>query len=155
MAAPNIPSTHRQVLIDSLPEGRLAASNFAVSTGPVPSPGDGEVLCRTLAITIGAGQRAGLQGSASYAGAPEAGRVMGGTGIAEVVAGAGSLKPGDLIWVQTGWQEYSVQRAAGVRAIDPTVSPADHLGLLGLNGLTAYFGVTDVGRVQPGETFLV
>ena len=59
---------NRQIIIDSLPTGRLEPGNYALRTGEAPSPGDGEVLCRTLAITIGAGQRAGLQGSASYAG---------------------------------------------------------------------------------------
>ena len=109
-----------------------------------------------MAITIGASQRAGLQGSASYAGAPEAGRVMGGTGVARVVtAGDGPLRVGDLVWCQTGWQEYSVQRSSDLTVLDPSVSAADHLGVLGLNGITAYFGVTEIGQVRAGETFVV
>ncbi|MEO5900086.1 MAG: NADP-dependent oxidoreductase, partial [Ilumatobacteraceae bacterium] len=64
-------SDNRQVIIASLPTGALAASDFEVRSAPKPEPADGEVLCKVLAITIGAGQRAGLQGSASYAGAPE------------------------------------------------------------------------------------
>lgn len=151
-----LPTEHRQVLIASLPADRLQTSNFEVRTASLPVPGEGEVLCRTVAITIGAGQRAGLQGSASYAGAPEAGRVMGGTGVAEVVsAGVGALRTGDLVWGQTGWQEYSVMRANDLTVVDPSVSAADHLGVLGLNGVTAYFGVTEIGRVQSGETFVV
>ena len=66
-------SDNRQVIIASLPTGALAASDFEVRSAPMPEPSDGQVLCRTIALTIGAGQRAGLQGSASYAGAPEAG----------------------------------------------------------------------------------
>ena len=62
---------NRQVLIDSLPEDKLQASNYRIESAPVPEPGDDEVLCRTLVVTIGAGTRAGLQGSASYAGAPK------------------------------------------------------------------------------------
>ena len=62
---------NRQILIGSLPSGALAADDYELVTTPAPEPGDGEVLVRTLAITIGAGQRAGLQGSASYAGAPD------------------------------------------------------------------------------------
>ena len=62
---------NRQVLIASLPTGALASSDFEMRNAPMPEPADGEVLCRTVALTIGAGQRAGLQGSASYAGAPE------------------------------------------------------------------------------------
>ena len=153
-----IPAEHRQVLIASLPEDKLQASDFEVRAAPTPVPGDGEVLCRTVAITIGAGQRAGLQGSASYAGAPETGRVMGGTGVARVVsagAGAGSVREGDLVWTQTGWQEFSVHRPDELTVVDPAIPAADHLGVLGLNGITAYFGVTGIGRVRAGETFVV
>ena len=75
----------------------------------MPEPGDGEVLCRTLAITIGAGQRAGLQGSASYAGAPTTGIVMSGTGVARVeVSNDPAFAPGDVVVASTGWQDYSV-----------------------------------------------
>lgn len=123
---------------------------------PVPQPGVGEVLCRTIAITIGAGQRAGLQGSASYAGAPETGRVMGGSGVAEVVeSNHADWAPGDVAWAPTGWQEYSVQQGRDLTRVDPNVDAAMHLGALGTNGLTAYFGITEVARVQPGETVVV
>ena len=62
-----------QVIIASMPEGALETSNFSVESSPAPELEAGQVLCRTKAITIGAGQRAGLQGSASYAGAPKVG----------------------------------------------------------------------------------
>jgi len=98
---------NRQILIASLPTGALAESDYELRTSPVPQPGDGEVLCRTLAITIGAGQRAGLQGSASYAGAPTTGIVMGGSGVARVEASNDpSFAPGDLVTGPTGWQDY-------------------------------------------------
>jgi len=149
-------SEQRQVLIASLPEGRLQPSDFAMVSAPIPQPGANEVLCRTLAITIGAGQRAGLQGSASYAGTPETGRVMGGSGVARVVrSNAPTVREGDLVWGFTSWQDYAVLPASAVTVVDPSISPADHLGVLGTNGLTAYFGVTELGRVQAGETFVV
>ena len=68
------------VVLATVPDGPLRSEHFAMQTEDVPDPGPGEVLVRVQAITIGAGQRAGLQGSASYAGAPEAGVVMRGTG---------------------------------------------------------------------------
>ena len=77
-------ASHRRVIIASVPEGPLEPAHFALQSVPSPECGEGEVLCRTRALTIGAGQRAGLQGSASYAGAPVAGVVMGGTGLAVV-----------------------------------------------------------------------
>lgn len=147
---------HRQVLIAALPTDRLQANDFAVAVAEVPAPGPGEVLCRTMAITIGAGQRAGLQGSASYAGTPETGLVMGGSGIARVVQSNSPLvKEGDVVWAFTGWQEFVVLPAKELTIVDPAIPAGDHLGVLGTNGLTAYFGVTDIGRVRSGETFVV
>jgi NADPH-dependent curcumin reductase CurA len=147
---------NRQILIASIPTGPLAESDYEMRTAPVPEPEEGEVLCRTLAIMIGAGQRAGLQGSASYAGAPTTGVVMSGTGVARVeVSNDVTLPVGTLVMGPTGWQDYSVQRASALTPIEPDGDPALHLGVLGVNGLTAYFGVLDVGRPAPGERVVV
>src|SRR5437762_14076023 len=143
---------NRRVIIASLPDDALQPSDFKLEVGNVPEPGDGQVLCRTLALTIGAGQRAGLQGSASYAGAPEAGRVMGGTGFARVEAsGDPSIATGSLVTAMTGWQDYSLH---DTRHVTPsaTTDPGLALGVLGTNALTAYVGRLDLGRPQPGET---
>ena len=149
-------TANRQVVIASLPEGQLQPSDFSVQTGDAPAPGDGELLCRTVALTIGAGQRAGLQGSASYAGAPVAGRVMDGTGFAVVEeSNDPSVTAGTMVTAATGWQEWSVQRA---KTVTPFASGTDAglaLGLLGTNGLTAYFGLLDVGQPAAGGTVVV
>jgi NADPH-dependent curcumin reductase CurA len=147
---------NRQVVIASVPDGPLRTDNFELRSGPLPECGPGQVLCRTVAITIGAGQRAGLQGSASYAGAPQAGVVMGGTGVARVEASRSeSVAAGDIVVAPTGWQEYSVHAAEAVRRVDPAIDAAAHLGVLGTNGLTAYFGLIEVGRPKAGETVVV
>jgi NADPH-dependent curcumin reductase CurA len=147
---------NRQVLIKSLPSGALAEDDYELVTTPAPEPGDGEVLARTLAITIGAGQRAGLQGSASYAGVPVTGVVMGGTGVGRVEASnADGIAVGDLVTGPTGWQDYAVLAAKDARVVDADVDPALHLSLFGINGLTAYFGLFDIGAPQPGETVVV
>jgi len=146
----------RQVLVGSLPTGRLAASDFELVRAPVPEPADGEVLIRTVALTIGAGQRAGLQGSAGYAGAPTTGVVMGGTGVGRVEASrAPGFEVGDLVAGPLGWQDHAVVRARDLRIVAPDVDPVLHLSLLGTNGLTAYFGLLDVGRPTPGDTVVV
>jgi NADPH-dependent curcumin reductase CurA len=147
---------NRQVLIDSLPSGKLTPQNYRLETGVVPTPADGEVLCRTLVVTIGAGTRAGLQGSASYAGAPKTNIVMNATGVGRVEQSrSSSLAVGDLVVCPSGWQDYSVHKAASVSRVAADLDPAHYLGALGTNGLTAYFGLIDVGRPADGNTVLV
>ncbi|MGY9072138.1 MAG: NADP-dependent oxidoreductase [Acidimicrobiales bacterium] len=149
-------SENRQIIIAELPDGPLHPDNFGVRLGEMPVPGEGEVLAKTLAITIGAGQRAGLQGSASYAGAARAEVVMGGTGVARIEASNHpDFQPGELVMAMTGWQEFSALPGAVLTRVDPHLDPALQLGPLGTNGLTAYFGLLDVGQPQPGETVVV
>jgi NADPH-dependent curcumin reductase CurA len=149
-------SDNRRVMIAAVPNGALQVSDFDIESAAIPEPGDGEVLCRTLAITIGAGQRAGLQGSASYAGAARANTVMGGTGLARVEASrVDGISPGDWVVAATGWQDYSVISGRHLTKVDPTVDPARQLGVLGTNGLTAYFGLLEVGRPEADETVVV
>jgi len=150
-----MPANH-QVLIDSLPKGKLTARNYRLAEAPVPEAGVGQVLVKTTAFAITAGTRAGLQGSASYAGAPTTGVVMNGTGVGEVVAGdVAALPAGTRVLGPTGWQTYSVHAPAALTVIPPEHEPIDYLGALGVNGLTAYFGLFEVGRPQPGETVMV
>jgi len=149
-------TTNTQIRIARVPDGPLEEEHFELTEAPLPEPSDGEVLCRTIALTIGAGQRAGLQGSASYAGAPRAGIVMGGTGVAVVEhSRSAELVPGDLVVGATGWQTHSVQAAAALRTVPTGADPAMHLGVLGTNGLTAYFGLFDLGAPRAGDTVVV
>jgi len=149
-------TANRRMLIANLPAGALSSDDFALDEIPVRPPDGGEVVVETLAFTIGAGQRAGLQGSASYAGAPVAGRVMDGTGVGRVVASAAEgMAEGTLVRGQLGWQTNPTMKAAQVEALAPGTDPADALGPLGTNGLTAYFGLHDLGRPEPGQTLVV
>ena len=145
-----------RVLIKNLPAERLQTSDFEVESAPMPEPANGEVLCQTLAIGIGAGARAGLQGSASYAGAPQTGIVMNGQTVSRIVASrAPGLQEGDLVICGSGWQAFAVHPAKAVSAVAPIDDPAHYVGALGTNGLTAYFGLLMVGEPKPGETVLV
>jgi NADPH-dependent curcumin reductase CurA len=149
-------SDNQQVLIDSLPQGKLEAGHYRLHAAPMPTPGDGEVLVKTIAFAITAGTRAGLQGSASYAGAPKAGIVMNSTGVGEVVqSNAADVAVGARVMAPTGWQQFSVHKAKEVSAIPADHDPIHYLGPLGVNGLTAYFGLLEVGSPQPGETLMV
>src|SRR5262245_16123031 len=143
-------------MIASVPNGPLDESHFQVRESAPPECPDGTVLCRTLALTIGAGQRAGLQGSASYAGAPRAGVVMGGTGVARVeTSHAPGFAAGDVVVGPSGWQLLSVHKPSALRKAPAGADPALNLGVLGTNGLTAYFGLLDLGRPKAGQTVVV
>ncbi|MEM8768988.1 MAG: NADP-dependent oxidoreductase, partial [Pseudomonadota bacterium] len=149
-------SENEQVLIASLPSGKLQASDYELTSTPMPEAGANEVLVRTTAFAITAGTRAGLQGSASYAGAPTTGVVMNGTGVGEVVASEHpDFSPGDRVLGPTGWQRFSVHAGKALSRLDPALDPIHYLGPLGVNGLTAYFGLFDVGAPKPGETVMV
>ena len=147
---------NQQVLIERLPSGKLQAEDYRLADAPMPEAGAGRVLIKTLAFAITAGTRAGLQGSASYAGAPAAGRVMNGSGVGEVVASnAPNIAVGDRVTAATGWQQYAAMDAEHVTVIDPAHDPIHYLGPMGVNGLTAYFGLLDVSNPQAGETVMV
>ena len=147
---------NQQVLINALPEGKLAATDYRLTTTDMPEAGESEVLVKTMAFAITAGTRAGLQGSASYAGAPKAGIVMNATGVGEVVASnITALPEGSKVMAPTGWQQYSVHAEKAVSLIPPAHDPQHYLGALGVNGLTAYFGLLQVGQPQAGETVMV
>lgn len=149
-------TTNRRILIDSLPEDKLRTDNYRMHESEVPQREDDQILCKTLAISISAGTRAGLQGSAGYAGAPRTGVVMNGTTVSKVMSSSSRRIPeGSLVLCPGGWQDYSVHKSGDVRLVESGVDPAHYLGALGTNGLTAYFGLLDVGRPKPGETVLV
>jgi len=148
--------TNTQVLIKALPEDKLTEDHYEVVDGVIDEPLEGEVLVQTEAFAITAGTRAGLQGSASYAGAPKTGIVMNGTGVGHVVASKDpAFKEGDAVLGPTGWQQYSVHKGAALSVIDPQDDPIHYLGPLGVNGLTAYFGLFNVGQPNADETVMV
>ena len=148
--------TNTQVLIKALPEDKLTEEHYELVDGVIDEPSEGEVLVQTEAFAITAGTRAGLQGSASYAGAPRTGIVMNGTGVGHVVASRDpAFKEGDAVLGPTGWQQYSVHKGAALSVIDAQDDPIHYLGPLGVNGLTAYFGLFNVGQPDAGETVMV
>ena len=149
-------STNARVLIDSLPTGPLTEQNYRLDAIPVAAPDEGQVQVRTLAFAITAGTRAGLQGSASYAGAPKTGIVMNATGVGIVeVSRHPHLQVGDAVLGPLGWQSHPVLDGDTLTPIPAGDDPVAWLGPLGVNGLTAYFGLLRVGRPEAGETVLV
>jgi len=148
--------TNRQIVLDRLPQGdKLAADHFALSAGERPTPGEGEVLLKTRYISLDAANRAWMQG-ATYRAALGAGQVMAGGGLAEVVeSNVSHLKPGDLVFADTGWQDYAALPGKHLKKL-PDLKPETHLlSVYGVAGLTAYFGLLECGQPKAGETVVV
>jgi NADPH-dependent curcumin reductase CurA len=145
----------RQIVLERLPEGRLTADCFRLEEVERPAPSEGEVLLRVLYITLDASNRAWMQGP-TYRAALKAGEVMYGRALAEVVESwAKELAPGDLVFAETGWRDMAVMPARLVQK-RPRIEPLSHLlSVYGISGLTAYFGMLDVGRPKAGETVVV
>jgi NADPH-dependent curcumin reductase CurA len=148
-------TVNRQVLLVEKPTGKLGPEHFKISKGPIPEPGDGEVLLRVRYISLDAANRAWMHG-ATYRAAVEANTVMAGGGIAEVVSSkAPGFAPGDLVFGDTGWQAYAAVPAKHLTKM-PKIEPMTHLlSVYGIAGLTAYFGLLDVGKPKAGETVVV
>jgi len=147
---------NRQIVLDRLPGAeKLAPEHFRLTETAAPEPGDGEVLLRTRYISLDAANRAWMQG-ATYRSALESGQVMAGGALAEVVdSRAGHLAPGDLVWADTGWQDYAVLPGKRLAKL-PTMQPETHLlSVYGVAGLTAYFGLLECGQPKAGELVVV
>ena len=146
---------NRQVLLVEKPTGKLATQHFKMKEGVVPEPQDGEALLRVRYISLDAANRAWMHG-ATYRAAVEANTVMAGGGIAEVVSSrASEFVPGDIVFGDTGWQEYAAVPVKHLAKM-PKVEPMTYLlSVYGIAGLTAYFGLLDVGKPKVGETVVV
>lgn len=132
-------------------------SDFEFITVPAGAPGAGEVLVRVLYLSLDPAMRGWMNAGKSYVAPVGLGEVMRAGGVGRVVASNDpTLAAGDLVVGITGIQDYVVSKAAGLRKIDPQVAPPPrYLGALGMTGLTAYFGLLDIGQPKEGETVVV
>jgi NADPH-dependent curcumin reductase CurA len=146
---------NRQILLVETPKGKLGREHFRLAESAMPAPEDGQVLVRARLVSLDAANRAWMQG-ATYRSAVEAGTVMAGGGVAEVVSSKSpGFVPGDLVFAETGWQEYAALPASGLSKL-PKVEPMTHLlSVYGVAGLTAYFGLLEIGKPRAGETVVV
>jgi len=146
---------NRQILLVEKPTGKLGPQHFKLTEGAIPEPREGEALVRVRYISLDAANRAWMHG-ATYRAAVEANTVMAGGGVAEVVTSrAPGLAPGDLVFGDTGWQDYAAVPARHLSKL-PKVEPMTYLlSVYGIAGLTAYFGLLDVGKAKAGETVVV
>lgn len=148
-------TTNRQILLVDKPSGKLGPEHFRMTDAAIPEPKDGEVLLRVRYISLDAANRAWMQG-ATYRSAVEANSVMAGGAVAEVIASkAAGLVAGDIVFGDTGWQDYAAVPAKHLAKL-PKIEPLTHLlSVYGIAGLTAYFGLLDIGKPKAGETVVV
>ena len=146
-----------RVLLASRPHGEPTHDNFQIETAPIPKPGEGEVLLRTIYLSLDPYMRGRMNDAKSYAAPQELGEVMQGGTVAEVIeSNDESLAPGDFVLSHLGWQAYGVQPAKHLRKLDPARAPiSTAVGVLGMPGFTAYAGLLEIGKPQPGETVVV
>lgn len=150
--------TNHQVRLKSRPDGIPEARHFELAEAPMPEPRDGQFLVRNLYLSVDPAMRGWVSAVANYSKPVEIGEVMRSRDVGEVIASRHpDYRVGEHVVGWLGWQEYAVSDGKGIiRRVSETDLPLSaSLGVLGMNGVTAYFGLLDVGEPKPGETVVV
>lgn len=147
---------NRQWILVERPVGMVDVRHFAYHEADVPSPKDGEVLVRTLYVSFDPAMRAFLHDRPSYVAPQPVGEVMRAGAIAQVIESrCDTCAPGEVVMGGFGWQDYATADGRHLTKVSPTRPLTDYMSILGGTGLTAYFGLLDVGRPKPGDTVVV
>lgn len=157
--APPVPGGNRQWVLRARPSGLVGEEHFALRAAPVPRPKPGEALVRVAWLSVDPTQRGWLNAGPSYMAPVALGDVMRAAGVGRVVASRSpDYAVGDWVAGMVGWQEWAIASGAGLtgfNVVPPGIEPRAMLGLYGVTGLTAYFGMVDVGRPRAGDTVYV
>jgi len=153
-------NTNRQWTLAKRPFGMVGKENFEYREEPIPQAGEGEVLVRNLYLSFDPTQRGWMEDRESYLPPVAIGEVMRAGSVGQVVESRHpDFSAGDLVQTTGGWQDFLVTQPGagpmGLSKLPPGVTPPMALGVLGVTGLTAYFGLLDLGLPQAGETVLV
>jgi len=150
-------TTAQRIALASRPSGPPVTENFRFEPVDLPAPGPGEVLVRTIWLSLDPYMRGRMDDAASYADPVQIGDTMEGQGVAEVmVSNADGLAPGDIVVARTGWASHAVVDGRTLFKVDPNIAPiSTALGVLGMPGHTAWVGLNDILAAQPGETIVV
>jgi hypothetical protein len=148
---------NRQVLLASRPQGEVTESNFRIVDAPMGEARDGEVLVRNEWLSLDPYMRGRMNDVKSYVPPVAIGEVMVGQTAGEVVASKHPrFREGDKVLASCGWQLYGVVKGEDLQPIDTRRAPAScYLGVLGMPGITAWFGLFDIGAPKAGETVVV
>lgn len=151
------PDQNRRIVLASRPTGAPSESDFRLESQPLPEPGAGEMLLRTVYLSLDPYMRGRMSDAASYAKPVDVGAVMVGGTVSRVVrSNTDGFFKGDWVLSGNGWQDYAVAAARQVKRLDPAEGPPHlALGVLGMPGFTAYMGLLDIGQPKPGETVVV
>jgi NADPH:quinone reductase len=151
------PSVNRQFLVAARPVGMPKESDFRLVEAPIPALAAGQILLRTKFLSVDPYMRGRLTGVRTYADPVYVGDLMIGGTVGEVVESQNpQFHAGDSVVGYWGWQEYAVSDGKGLQKLDPTLAPVSTaLGVLGMPGMTAYFGFLDICQPKPGETVVV
>ncbi len=149
--------TNRRILLNARPDGFPSEADFRMVEAPAPEPAAGEMLVRTIYLSLDPYMRGRMNAGPSYAAPVELGDVMTGGTVGQVMASRhDGFAEGDLVLAAAGWQEYALSDGRGVRKLDPGAAPiSTALGVLGMPGLTAYVGLLEVGGLKDGDTVVV
>jgi NADPH-dependent curcumin reductase len=150
-------ATSTQVVLASRPGGRPTVDNFRIEQAALPATPPNGLLLRVLYLSLDPYMRGRMDARKSYAPAVEIDQKMTGETVAEVIeSGHPDYRVGELVLAPTGWCDYAVIDATGLRKVDPTLSsPSARLGVLGMPGFTAYSGLMLIGRPKAGDTVVV
>ena len=150
-------SINHQVRLAARPAGLPAASDWTVTTEPVPAPGPGQFVVAVSHVSLDPAMRGWMNAARSYVAPVELGAVMRAGAVGQVTTSEHpGFAAGDHVYGVFGVQDYAVSDGKGVSKLDTSVAPLTaYLGVLGMPGLTAYFGLLDVGRICEGDTVVV
>jgi NADPH-dependent curcumin reductase len=146
-----------QVLLARRPVGEPQDDDFEIVTRDVPAPQEGELLLRVVYLSLDPYMRGRMSAVKSYAEPVEVGGVIEGGTVCEVLESRHpDFNAGDVVLSHSGWQTHAVSHGRRVRRLDPALAPiSTAVGVLGMPGFTAYSGLREIGRPQPGETLVV
>jgi len=151
------PEKNIQIILASRPHGEPAPENFKIVETGVPEAGPGQMLLRTVYLSLDPYMRGRMSTAPSYAPFVNLGEVMEGSAVAAVEkSNLPDYAAGDLVVARTGWQKYSLSDGRGIQKVDLAFGPITYaLGVLGMPGFTAYTGLLNIGKPRPGETLVV
>ena len=149
--------TTQQIVLASRPKGIPTAANFRFENIELPEIQEGEVLLKGMYYSVDPYMRGRMNDAKSYAAPFDIDKAIAGGVVAKVTASKSAIfKPGDIVLGNLPWQEQIVVSEKMIQKIDTAIAPPSYyLGILGMTGLTAFFGLMDIGKPKPGETVVV